>query len=294
MSGPAVVSGEGVAFDLPRAGIGSRLVASIIDLVLQLMTLWLVTVVDAAAAGGSDDAAAAALLITEFVLIFGGYPIVCEWLTRGRTLGKLCLGLRAVRDDGGPIGFRHALVRGLSSLVLEKPGLTGGLTAAAGLITAAFSQQDKRIGDMLAGTFVLNERAGTNRAPVLYDWGIPPALQSWAAALDLTRFDDRLALAVRQFLTRAPMMTGDAQHALGSQLAAATCAVITPPPPPNLPAHVLLRVVLEERRRRIAPPPPFAAAPPWSGPGGPGPGPAPAPVPGPETPRTPGRFTPPS
>jgi len=279
-----VVSGEGVALDLSRAGIGSRLVATLLDLVAQVLVLWIVLVVDGVTAGGSDGAAAVALVIVEFVLIFGGYPIVCEWLTRGRTLGKLALGLRVVRDDGGPIAFRHALVRGLSSLVLEKPGLTGGLTASAGLITAIFSEQDKRIGDMLAGTFVLNERSGTSRRLPTPYWGTPPQLLPWTASLDLTRFDDRLALSVRQLLTRAPSMTGDAQYALATQLATAVCAVIAPPPPPGVPPLVLLHAVLDERRRRAAPPPPG-----W-------PGYAPPPPPGwPSPPQSPpGPYAPPS
>jgi len=286
----AVVSGEGVALDLSRAGIGSRLVAAVLDLVLQLIVLWIVLIVDGVTAGGSDDASVTALVIVELVLIFGGYPIVCEWLSRGRTLGKLALGLRVVRDDGGPIAFRHALVRGLSSLVLEKPGITGGLTAGVGLITAIFSEQDKRIGDMLAGTFVLNERSGTSRRPPTYYWGTPPQLLPWTASLDLSRFDDRLALSVRQLLTRAPSMTGDAQFALASQLANAVCAVIAPPPPPGVPPFVLLHAVLDERRRRAAGPPPGYPPPPgYQPPTGH------QPPSGPPTPPTPsGPYAPPS
>lgn len=245
-----VVSGEGVPLDLPRAGIGSRVVATVIDLVLQFLGLIALVVIDGAVGGGTDDAALAAVLIVEVVLVLAGYPILSEWLARGRTLGKLWLGLRVVRDDGGPIGFRHALVRGLSSLVLEKPGLLGGLGAAAGLITAAFSPRDKRIGDMLAGTFVLNERAGTDRRPLVIHWGTPPWLQPWASALDLTGLGDALALDVRQFLLRAPTMAPPAQHALGEQLRAAVLAVVSPAPPPNAPTPDVLRAVLDERRRR--------------------------------------------
>jgi len=306
----AVVSGEGVALELPRAGIGSRLIATVLDLLAQLFTFWIVLVVDGVTAGGSDDAATAALVIVEFVLIFGGYPIVCEWLTRGRTLGKLALGLRVVRDDGGPIAFRHALVRGISSLVLEKPGITAGITAAAGFITAVFSEQDKRIADMLAGTFVLNERAGTSRPVLGTHWGTPPQLLPWTAALDLTRLDDRLAQSVRQFLTRAPVMTGEAQYALAHQLATAVCAVTAPPPPPGVPAMVLLHAVLDERRRRAAgwsgwaPGPypaqpsgsaPMPAPPPAGPPASPPPGPQAGTPPGPPPGSSPaGPFAPPS
>lgn len=256
------MSGEGVAFDLPRAGIGSRTVATVIDFVLQFLAIFALTLIDTAFVGGNTDTAAmTAVLIVELVLVIAGYPIICEWLTHGRTLGKLWLGLRVVRDDGGPIAFRHALVRGLSGLILEKPGIVvPGLGAAVGMITTAFSAQDKRIGDMLAGTFVLNERAGTTRRLVAHDYVVPYGLQPWAAALDLSRLDDRLALGVRQFLGRAAAMTPAAQYALGEDLRARVLAVISPPPPPNTPTPWLLTAVLGERRRRTE----LQAAPPAS------------------------------
>jgi uncharacterized RDD family membrane protein YckC len=260
----AVVSGEGVAFELPRAGIGSRTVAALIDLIGQFLAFVFLIFVDGRVAVGADPAAITALLILEYVLVFAGYPILSEWLGRGRTVGKLCLGLRVVRDDGGPIGFRHALVRGLSSLVLEKPGLFAPLGTAAGFITAAVNPREKRVGDLLAGTFVLNERSGTTRRPVTVDYyAVPPTLVPWAAALDLSRLDDRLALGLRQFVTRAGAMTPAAGHALGEQLRAAVLAVVSPPPPPGVPTPVLLTTVLAERRRRAAPPVPGPPVPGW-------------------------------
>jgi uncharacterized RDD family membrane protein YckC len=264
-----VVTGEGVAFALPRAGIGSRTVASVVDLAIQFVALLILLVIDGGF-GGVDSAAMSAVVIVEIVLVLAGYPIVSEWLGRGRTVGKLWLGLRVVRDDGGPIGFRQALVRGLSSLVLEKPGLVVPLLGAAiGMITAACSEREKRVGDMLAGTFVLNERAGTSRRPIAQDYLVPYSLQGWAAVLDLSRLDDRLALSVRQFLDRAAGMTPAAQHGLGEELRAAVVALISPPPPPATPTPAVLRAVLAERRRRAlvpttagigTPPPPTSPA----------------------------------
>jgi uncharacterized RDD family membrane protein YckC len=161
---PDLVSGEGVALQLPRAGIGSRLVATLIDVVIQVIALVVLILVTAVLAGGSDTAAAAALIITEAVLVIAGYPILTEWLNHGRTVGKAALGLRVVRDDGGPISFRQALVRGLSSLVLEKPGIAFPITTSIGLLTALFSSRSKRLGDLMAGTFVIYERGGPQRS----------------------------------------------------------------------------------------------------------------------------------
>ena len=156
---PGLVSGEGVRLELLPAGVGSRVIASLIDVAIQGAAYLVLVLVDVAIAGSADEAAIRAVLVVELVLVLAGYPIVFEWATRGRTVGKICLGLRVVRDDGGPIGFRQAAVRGLASLTLEKPGLVFPFTTLAGLLTISSSSREKRIGDMMAGTVVLNERS---------------------------------------------------------------------------------------------------------------------------------------
>jgi uncharacterized RDD family membrane protein YckC len=40
-------------------------------------------------------------LICSLIVVFLVYPTTVETLTRGKSLGKLVLGLRVVRDDGG-------------------------------------------------------------------------------------------------------------------------------------------------------------------------------------------------
>jgi hypothetical protein len=201
------------------------------------------------------------------VLVLAGYPIVMEWLSRGRTLGKMALGLRVVRVDGGPIGFRHAVVRGIAGLLLEKPGLAFPLTTIAGVVTMTFSRREQRIGDMMAGTVVLNERSAPQQLAPVPQW-VPPYLQPWALSLDLHRFDDRLALSTRQFVSRAHDMSFEGQHALGEELRRRVLAATTPPPPPNTPTPALLMGVLAERRRRATAAPHAArpASPTASGP----------------------------
>jgi uncharacterized RDD family membrane protein YckC len=244
-----LITGEGVALELSRAGLGSRMVAAAIDLAVQFAAVIIALIIDASVSG--DAAIGAALIIVELVLILAGYPIVFEWLSRGRTLGKLAMGLRVVRDDGGPIGLRQALVRGLVGLVLEKPGLIAPISTAVGMITLGVSPASKRIGDYLAGTFVVNERTGTRpSALAAVALQVPPGLEGWAAALDLTRLDDQLALSVRQFVLRAHELHPAARDALGESLRLQVAAVIAPPPPYPLPTWAILITVLAERRRR--------------------------------------------
>jgi len=245
-----LVSGEGVAIELSRAGLGSRVVAAFVDFGVQLVALFALFIADGFI-GASDPAIAVVLVLVELVLVLAAYPIVFEWLGHGRTLGKMALGLRVVRDDGGPIGFRQALVRGLSGFLLEKPGIfLPPLCTAAGMLTLGASKSSKRIGDMMAGTFVVNERAGPKSSLTRVPLFVPPSLYGWAQSLDLSGIDDQFALQLRQFVMRAADMTPPARDALGAQFAHRTLASISPPPPAGVPTAVLLVTVLAERRRR--------------------------------------------
>jgi uncharacterized RDD family membrane protein YckC len=227
--------------------------------------------------GTLDTAAGDALLISGFVLVIVGYPVAFETLSRGRTLGKLALGLRVVTDDGGPERFRHALVRALVGFI--EIWLFFGLLA---LITSILSARGKRLGDIFAGTFVLRERAprsastaylgvpaGAMARPGLPGPGaalaavtpIDPALRPWAASLDLSALPDPLAASAASYLSRYWQLDGAPRDALGRQLAADFAARVSPPPPPGLPPIVYLHTVLAERRNRA-----FARLMPWSSP----------------------------
>jgi uncharacterized RDD family membrane protein YckC len=244
-----VVTGEAVALDLRIAQLPSRLTAAVLDL-LVMIALYLALGAALLYAGLSDADAAlvAGVGVSLLVLVFLGYPVAMETLTRGRSLGKMALGLRVVRDDGGPIAFRQAFVRGLFGLVLERPGLLIlGLGPALGIFVAMLSARGKRIGDMAAGTVVLQERlpARPQWTPVM-----PPPLAGWARTLDLTGFDDALALSAREFLARAGELTPPAREALAAELVGEVRSRTAPEPPIGTPGWAYLSAVLAERRRR--------------------------------------------
>src|SRR2546423_5990493 len=205
------ITGEAVALDLRVARAGSRTLAFAIDAALLVAVLvgvfllagWILS-------GRTDPALAAAVFIVLFVACFVGLPVAVETLTRGRSVGKLALGLRVVRDDGGPIRFRQALVRGLAAL-FELYLFTG----VPALIPSLASRQGKRVGDYMAGTIVLQERVPARGGPPV---PMPPQLAPWAANADLSCVGDSLALAARQFLRRAQELYPTARAPLEAQL----------------------------------------------------------------------------
>src|SRR3954463_13572763 len=98
-----LVTGEAVALDLPAASLGARIVSGLIAVVVTMILLVASIFVFVVAALQADDALLWAAFIATMIVVFVVYPSTVETLTRGKSLGKLVLGLRAVRDDAGPI-----------------------------------------------------------------------------------------------------------------------------------------------------------------------------------------------
>jgi hypothetical protein len=170
--------------------------------------------------------------------------VLWETLTRGGTPGKFALGLRVVGDDGGPERFRQALVRGLAGVV--EIWLLLGCPA---LICSLVSERGKRLGDVFAGTFVIQQRlpAGRNAAPLP---AVSPELALWGASLEMSGLTDQTAETARRYLARLPELTPAAQAELGERIAGAVRAQVSPLPPPGTPAIAYLSAVLAERRNR--------------------------------------------
>jgi uncharacterized RDD family membrane protein YckC len=237
-----LVTGEAVVLDLRPASFITRGLARALDLLVIVILAVLMLFLLSTALGSIDSAAGSAIfLVTELGLLFG-LPIIVETVTRGRSLGKLAAGIRVVRDDGGPIRARQALIRGLLGVV-EIYTLFGSIA----LITSLLNRRGKRLGDLLAGTYVIRERSPREQpSPVR----MPPHLYPWVMSSDLGRLPDRLSLAVRQFLGRAQHLAPASRERLGRALADQVSQYVSPPPPAGTHPEDFLHAVLAERRDR--------------------------------------------
>jgi uncharacterized RDD family membrane protein YckC len=157
----AVETPESVSFGQEIAGIGSRFIATTIDLLLlggALLGLNLLLWLSLGITIGRRDTswlrglALAGYLIVNFLLLWGYFPSF-ELLWQGQTPGKRLAGIRVVRQDGGPIGFIEVVVRNLVRIIDFLPGLYG-----LGLVTMFLNRQARRLGDLAAGTLVVKER----------------------------------------------------------------------------------------------------------------------------------------
>lgn len=242
-----LVTGEAVALELRPAKLPSRALAVLIDLIVAVLVYIAVVIGLVAATSSLDDAAQAAMSVAAFLLVLVGGPIAVETLSHGRSLGKLAFGLRVVRDDGGPVRFRHALVRGGVGMI--EILMTFGVVAC---IASLVSERGRRLGDVFAGTLVVRERIPVGRAGV-----VPPPAPELAgrfAELDLSGVPDGLWLAVRQYLTRMHQLQPQVSWSMASRLAADVAARTGAAVPPDLQARpaMFLAAVVHERQSRQA------------------------------------------
>jgi uncharacterized RDD family membrane protein YckC len=238
-----LVTGEAVPLEMRLAKLPSRALAILLDWGLLAAIGIPLAIALGSVLSTADPALQATLGLLGFIGLFVGVPVLVETLSRGRSLGKLALGLRVVRDDGGPVRFRHALTRGLAGVFVDFL-LTSG---AGAIICSLLNERGKRVGDILAGTVVVRERAPARTEPLP---AVPPQLAAWATGLELSRLPADLGVAVRSYLGRYPQLAPPVRDRMGAQLASEVAQFVTPAPPPGTPPWAYLAAVLAERGRR--------------------------------------------
>jgi uncharacterized RDD family membrane protein YckC len=245
-----VVTGDAVVLDVQIAQLPVRALSAIIDWTVVAVAYIIGVVLWATTVTQFDPALSGAVLVIFTVLVLVGYPTVFETATRGRSLGKMALGLRVVSEDGGPERFRQALFRALAGFI-EIWALAGG----PAVICSLLSRKGKRLGDVFAGTVVISER-GPRLAPPP---PMPPQLAWWASSLQLSGLGADQAELARQFLSRASQLDARVRDQMAYRIACEVVAQISPPPPPGAPPQLVLAAVLAERHRRelarLRPPP---------------------------------------
>ena len=246
MTPDVVITGEAVALEVRAASAGLRILSGLIDYTLYsgglFMTVITATVITLPAAWTPSEAVELAVIALIMLLWMLVVPLCVEVLSRGRSAGRLVTGTRVVRDDGGSIRLRHGLVRALVAVV--EIWLAYGVVAA---LACVVTRRGKRLGDLLAGTYVVHERSAVQAAPPVL---MPPELAAWAAQADLRALPGNLALIGRTFLQRGSSMQPAPRARLAAQLAAAVEPYVFPPAPAGTHPERFLAAVLAERRDR--------------------------------------------
>lgn len=237
-----LMTGEAVALDLRATSFVLRGAGSAIDFLLYMGTYIAVILLllTFGVPAGLDDALLAAVAVSAAVLCLLVIPVAVETASHGKSLGRLTVGARIVRDDGGAIGFRHAFIRGLTG-VMELFLTFGAIAGVVGLLNA----RAKRLGDLVAGTYSQYERVSKVVTPV---FGVPVSLLEWSQTADVAKLPDALARRVAQFLRAAQGFTPATRDRLARSLANEVAVFVSPVP--DAPAELFLAAASSLRRDR--------------------------------------------
>jgi uncharacterized RDD family membrane protein YckC len=205
---------ESVELEFTLAGIGSRALALLIDYLLWMVIL---TILFTAFAFlyylfATIDGAAKWIISIQvliFFVVYIGYFIFFETLWQGQTPGKRYAKIRVIRDDGRNAGLQQAIMRSLLRMVDDVFSL--------GLLMILFTKQEKRLGDLVAGTIVIQEAQNSNQ-----EIEIDPAAQELADTLAETGRIEALTpdvfATVRRYLQRYPTLSPAARLTVGKNL----------------------------------------------------------------------------
>lgn len=189
-----VTTPEYVEFDFVLAGLMSRFLAWLVDLLI-VAALTVASVIVISQVLALFPGLGQAVIFISYFLIDWGYAIATETFWSGQTVGKRVLGLRVIQQSGVRIGFYQAVIRNLVRVVDRQPAimLFGPGFYLLGGAVAAFSGSQQRLGDMLAGTVVVRERrtrlpASISRPAAESPFGADPR---WRALLGRVSSEER-------------------------------------------------------------------------------------------------------
>lgn len=205
---------EGLRLDLVLAGVGTRIVAAIIDSAVLGALMFAIGVGGALLASlfGDGPEAGGFVVLAFMVALITAVPIAYyvgfETLDGGRSIGKRALHMRVVRTNGLPVGFTGSLIRNLVRLVDLLPA-----AYLIGLIAVVSSSSNQRVGDMAAGTLVIRDRQ-------------PESTATWTATVaingprwDVSAVGEDHLQAIRYFLERKVTLSPEQQLLFARQIA---------------------------------------------------------------------------
>jgi uncharacterized RDD family membrane protein YckC len=248
----AIETPEQVALYFPLAGLGSRFLAVALDSLIQgavTMVLVLIAVIVFSALGPrtldnmSNTAAKwfVALLIFGYFVLIWGYYALFEAFRNGQTPGKRVMKIRVIKDNGRQVTFFEALARNLLRVVDSMP--TAYLT---GVISILVTKQNKRLGDLVAGTIVVHERvdefgaypsipASRSFTAAMYETPLAPApVLSGIPADRVARLSHNDLHLIESFLARAISLPMETRAQLGSRLLDTLCMKMDVPVPTDV------------------------------------------------------------
>jgi uncharacterized RDD family membrane protein YckC len=213
---------ESVELEYTLAGLGSRAYALCLDYLYWLLSLLILVILyliffaisvdffQDLLGGDRLELWAFAILGLIFFFVYVGYFTFFETLWQGQTPGKRKAKIRVICDDGRPVGLPQATLRALLRPVDD--------ILFIGMFMIMFSQREKRIGDWVAGTLVVQDEEGVAPAEFSFSEKADSVADRLLEATDISSLKPDDFALIREYLRRRSSLFPEAKAELSHQL----------------------------------------------------------------------------
>jgi uncharacterized RDD family membrane protein YckC len=241
---------EQTALEFAVAGIGSRFLAVLIDVLIQsavalvALLVFVVLASGLAVTGPKTALWVSAVFVVFYFLLYSGYYAFFEIIWNGQTPGKRKVGIRVIKDDGRPLTPAESIGRNLMRIVDWLPFFYG-----VGIICAFFSKRNKRLGDLVVGSLVVRETSLEELKPI---WQTAPAQESplpkGSGLMGADKLTPQEASLIESFLSRRSSLDYPLRRRMADEVFARVKDRIKVPEGNTLSSESLLEALSIERR----------------------------------------------
>lgn len=254
-TGDPLVTPEAVALDLDLAGLGSRMMAGLVDSAIQGVIVAAVVFglgsTDLGSGLGGTWGVVATLLLT-FLVWYAYYPFF-EMRWNGRSPGKTVMRMRVIKGDGQPIDLPASLIRNLIRIIDLLPSFYG-----VGALVMLVTRRSQRLGDLAAGTVVVREGPGT--VPDTLEIQPSQSVVELSRAIDTAAISDRHYAVVRGFLERREGLDPERRASLAGQIVDGLRGRLALPEGNYTDEELIVALAVSFRQRRNPTPPGTASS----------------------------------
>nr|WP_294791535.1 RDD family protein [uncultured Mucilaginibacter sp.] len=157
-----ITTSQNIDIDYEIAGVGPRILARLLDGLLFIIVIVAAAITISL---GSNDfkGVGVGIMIAIFGILYVFYDLLCEIFMNGQSIGKKIMKIKVISLDGGRPSVGQYMLRWLFRIV--DFSLTASL---CGLISAAVSEKNQRVGDMVAGTTLIRTSPNTKMKDIAF------------------------------------------------------------------------------------------------------------------------------
>ena len=248
---------ESVELEFTLAGIGNRAYALVIDYIFLglILIVFLVgalifnsvlvkTIANLVGSTNGLELWSIAVQVLIGFFIYVGYFVFFETVWSGQTPGKRYVKIRVIRDDGRPVRLQQSTLRALLRPFDE--------LFFIGVFLIVFNQREKRLGDLVAGTLVIQEEQTVKAAAFKVSTSAKSLAKKLLTDADISRLLPEDFTVIREYLQRREAMIPNARNDVSKQLATQVKQIIgLEKLPAKVDANVFLEAVYEAYQQQV-------------------------------------------